>query len=240
VNENNYLINLNKNLSNTVKQLENFKNSIIGSIEKESFEKKEDPLGNSFMNKMVNNIPKTINFSTSNTHIPLDQTYLKPQIIYDKQDTIEELLNSKFEKLKTIDTNYSNNSSMMEQGRNDKTSIENKIKQFRGKLRKNMNLPNNFNNHYTSNTDNTFSRNYKNLEDNNYKNSSNKSDQYILSSKFFAECRTVLQKEENLKLLETLKKSNSNEISKEEAFETIKEILINYPNILNDFQMIFQ
>ena len=240
MNENNYLLNLNKNLSNTIKQLENFKNSIIGSIEKESFEKKEEPISNSFMNKMVHSIPKTINFSTSNTHTVLDQTYFKPQITYDKQDTIEELLNSKFEKLKTLDTNYSNNSSMMEQGRNDKNSIESKIKQFRGKLRNNLNRSNNFNNHQTLNTEPIFTRNYKDLEDNNFKNSSNKSDQYILSSKFFGECRTVLHKEENMKLLETLKKSNSNEISKEEAFEIIKEILVNYPKILNDFQMIFQ
>jgi len=230
---------LNNNLSNTIKQLESFKSSIIGSIEKESFLKKDEPLDESFMNKIKQNIPKTFNFSTSNTPLPLDLSYVKPQLSNYNQDTIEDLINSKFERLKTFETNYSNNSRIYEQKRSDKDSIENKIKQFRGKLRKNINLEKTYNNNVVENQY-IPNKNHTIIEENCNINTSNKSDQYILSSKFFSECRTVLQKEDNLKLLETLKKSNNNEISKEEAFESIKQLLENYPKLINDFQMIFQ
>ncbi len=228
---------MNNNLSNTIKQLESFKNSIIGSIEKESFIKNEEPLDGSFMNKMKQNIPKTFNL-TSNSPLPSDLTYVKTQSPNYNQDTIEDLINSKFERLKTFETNYSINSRVYEQKRSEKDSIENKIKQFRGKLRKNLNPNNTYNN--IVETQYFPNKNQTNLEENYNKNSNNKSDQYILSSKFFSECRTVLQKEDNLKLLETLKKSNNNEISKEEAFESIRQLLENYPKLINDFQMIFQ
>ena len=67
----------------------------------------------------------------------------------------------------------------------------------------------------------------------------NKSNQYILSSKFFNECRIRLRKEIYDELIFILNECGENRIDKREAYARICNILENHPRLLRDYQNIF-
>jgi hypothetical protein len=77
-----------------------------------------------------------------------------------------------------------------------------------------------------------------NIEDGDSKGE--KSKQYVLSSKFFNECRVVLKGDEYIKLIDVLKQYNSNKAGKDITFKKIEEILRNHNRLLKDFKEIFQ
>lgn len=72
-----------------------------------------------------------------------------------------------------------------------------------------------------------------------YPNSVARTSQYLLSSKFFAECRNIVKKNEYDVLIDTLKSFNKNDISKNEAFDRIGKVLEPYQKLFRDFRSIF-
>jgi hypothetical protein len=80
-------------------------------------------------------------------------------------------------------------------------------------------------------------KNYDSYE--NKQNKEEKTDDYAISSKFFADCRVKLNEQEYSQLIHTLKLCNNNKIDKVEALKEIESLLINHQKLLKDFKTIF-
>jgi hypothetical protein len=76
-------------------------------------------------------------------------------------------------------------------------------------------------------------------QNDNEDDSKDKSAQYMLSSKFFNECRMVLKGDEYIKLIDSLKIYNSNKATKDVTFRKIEQILNGYDKLQKDFKNIF-
>lgn len=87
--------------------------------------------------------------------------------------------------------------------------------------------------------------NNKNIEDSNFKKKFvNKSNQFILSSKFFNNCKINLTKDEYNELIETIQRCNENIISKDQTIKIVEALLIsknseNCKKLIQDFKSIF-
>jgi len=77
----------------------------------------------------------------------------------------------------------------------------------------------------------------KSIETN--RNPDKRNSQYLLSSKFFAECRNNIKKKEYDFLISTLKSFNKREITQNEAFDRIGKVLESYEKLFREFKNLF-
>jgi hypothetical protein len=67
----------------------------------------------------------------------------------------------------------------------------------------------------------------------------NKSDQYILSNKFFSDSKMALSNEKYSELIEIINNLNKNNISEDEAIIAVERVLDKHPKLIRDFNRIF-
>lgn len=69
--------------------------------------------------------------------------------------------------------------------------------------------------------------------------SDNNKDLYLMSSKFFDECRNKMKKDEYYELIELLKKYNICDNHSDKNLEEIEILFIPYSDLMGDFKKIF-
>jgi hypothetical protein len=151
--------------------------------------------------------------------------------------------NNSYSRKKIIKTGTAN-----EKVANSLNNFENRILEMRSKLKKDNNssnynqtnsnfqmekerfINNNSINDYNSNTDSK----YFNTESND-RNYENKSNHFILSSKFFKDCKILLKEDQFEQLICIF----SNRVNEDYDRDKIESLLISYPKLIKDFRMIF-
>jgi hypothetical protein len=286
--ENSYLVEMTKKLNDDNDRLENFKFTILNSIDGEPHIMKINKMQvanlidsksmHNNMNMNIKNSPnqenkksvisspkQNINKSLSNQ--ALDKSF-SPRSNYTYTSNIDELLGKLNTKVYTQNTHNTFHTNSSEEEINQQTKqnhstrngyatnhtnnflsnkFDAKISEMKQKFKSNTNL-NQVNNSYSSGV----VRNYREINDqyksavfndeyesNNGRKYEGKSNQYILSSKFFNECRIALRKEAYEELVSAINEKGDNNFDGDEVNQRVQDILKGHPRLIRDFQMIF-
>jgi hypothetical protein len=274
--ENSYLLDMTRNLNDNNDKLQNFKFTILNSIETEpsalkisklqianlidSRSKKCSPSRDrkdthEFRETKDNRDNREIRADKNSNYVNNQNTTssfvkeggegnsISPRSNYTHTSNIDELLGKLNTKIFTQHTggysseeeNFVSNSSV----RNGYNSNFNKrISDMKFKLK----IQNNSHSSIPLRHKEENDRNERN-ESNNYVSQARKyegkSNQYILASKFFSECRITLKKESYEDLVSSIKEKGDNNFDADQVYYRVQEILRGHPRLLKDFHSIF-
>lgn len=268
--ENSYLIEMTKILNEDNDKLQNFKYTILNSIDGETHMMKINKMqvANLIEDKKPVSVPspkQNTNKSMLNQDINKSSSPKSNNKYISSIDEILEKLNLKLyakKNPKILLTNSSEDENNLQIKQNQTTRNDNsiyqtsnfhsnkfdtKISEMKKKFKSNTNL-NQINNSFSSG----IVRNYREINDqyksavfndehdlNNGRKYEGKSNQYILSSKFFNECRIVLRKEVYEELVSVINEKGDNNFNEDYNNQRIQDILKGHPMLIRDFQIIF-
>lgn len=254
INENKYLYDLAEKLREENNKLSRFKNTIVNSVEVDT-DSNPNLNYNSNMNSNIHSNTGNVFLSSNNSYIDKiksNKTSLVNSPISNYNSSNNDNIDCLINKLNINILDLSERDDHRINKSNKSMNIEDKILDMKRRLKKG-DTRGGVNNKIHANTyrgDKKQNSYYIEHDNNNNldtdrdidpsKRLENKSNQYILSSKFFNECKIVLKREEYDVLIDIIKQCNVNKLDKKETIKRVHDLLVNYPRLYQDFKLIFK